>query len=201
MPVLFGLTYKSQKIYIKKYRFSRKLKKFKNLLAVAILAEKKANILQYPAGSPVKCRLRNEHKSSILMMCHYPDLGSDSDWSCCKRNLLQPIRSTTRIWVVTHHQYESLHSFLRWHFTGTPMVAPHIFLGYLARRKQKDLEFTEKCFWNFVTPRNKGTHNYIRLRRIKQNVMVINGPKKKTLNYYVETYCKISLCVMAIACL
>ena len=36
---------------------------------------------------------------------NYPDLGSASDWSCHVRNLLQPIRSTTQIWVVTRHKY------------------------------------------------------------------------------------------------
>ena len=41
----------------------------------------------------------------ILMMCHYLDLGSASDWSCNKGNLLQPIRSTSQIWEVTGHQY------------------------------------------------------------------------------------------------
>ena len=39
------------------------------------------------------------------MTCHYLDLGSASDWSCCKGNLLQPIRSATKVWVVTCHQY------------------------------------------------------------------------------------------------
>ena len=39
------------------------------------------------------------------MTCHYPDLGSASDWSCRVGNLIQPIRSTTQIWVVTRHQY------------------------------------------------------------------------------------------------
>ena len=43
--------------------------------------------------------------SCILMTRHYPDLGSASNWSCCKGNLLQPIRSTTLIWVLTCHQY------------------------------------------------------------------------------------------------
>ena len=36
---------------------------------------------------------------------HYPDLGSASDWSCRLGNLIQPITSTTQIWVVTRHQY------------------------------------------------------------------------------------------------
>ena len=53
------------------------------------------------AGFPTKWCLRN----SILMTRHYPDLGGASDWSCCMGNLIQPIRSTTQIWVVTHHQY------------------------------------------------------------------------------------------------
>ena len=39
------------------------------------------------------------------MTHHYPDLGCSSDWSCHERNLLQPIRRTTQIWVVTRHQY------------------------------------------------------------------------------------------------
>ena len=39
------------------------------------------------------------------MTCHYPDLSSAFDWSCRVGNLIQPIRSTTQIWVVTRHQY------------------------------------------------------------------------------------------------
>ena len=39
------------------------------------------------------------------MRWHYPDLGVTSDWSHYKANLLQPIRSTTHSWVVTHHYY------------------------------------------------------------------------------------------------
>ena len=39
------------------------------------------------------------------MMCHYLDLDSASDWSCHIGNLIQPIRSTTQIWVVMCHQY------------------------------------------------------------------------------------------------
>ena len=39
------------------------------------------------------------------MTCYYLDLGSASDWSCPKGNLLQPIRSTNQTWVVKRHQY------------------------------------------------------------------------------------------------
>ena len=56
-------------------------------------------------GFPAKWCLRNECRNSVLMIGHYPDRGSASDWSCRVGNLIQPIRSTTQIWVVTHHQY------------------------------------------------------------------------------------------------
>ena len=39
------------------------------------------------------------------MTRHYTDLSSASDWSCRVGNLIQPIRSTSQIWVVTRHQY------------------------------------------------------------------------------------------------
>ena len=64
-----------------------------------------------------KWRLSNELRNSILMTCHYPDLGSASDW--LKENSLaaQPIKSNTKIWVVTRHQkLEFLHSLLRRRF-------------------------------------------------------------------------------------
>ena len=43
-------------------------------------------------------------------------------WKFC---LLQPIRSSTQIWVVTHHCMEFLRSFLRHHFTGKPAMVSH----------------------------------------------------------------------------
>ena len=49
--------------------------------------------------------MRIGRRNSILVMHDYPDLGSASDLSCCVGNLIQPIRSTTQIWVVMHHQY------------------------------------------------------------------------------------------------
>ena len=39
------------------------------------------------------------------MTRHYPDLGSASDWLKRAGTSFQPIRSTTKIWVVTRHQY------------------------------------------------------------------------------------------------
>ena len=56
-------------------------------------------------GFPAKWRLRNERRDSILLTRYYPDLGRVSDRSWRVGNLLQPIRSTTQTWLVTHHQY------------------------------------------------------------------------------------------------
>ena len=54
----------------------------------------------------LKWRLRNERRNSILMTRHYPDLGSASDWlKQISHPAPRPLRSTTRIWVVTGHQY------------------------------------------------------------------------------------------------
>ena len=58
-----------------------------------------------------------KHRNSIQMMCHYPDRGIIFDWSCCKGNLLQPIRR-----VVTCHQFKFLQSFHKCHFAGKLLV-------------------------------------------------------------------------------
>ena len=39
------------------------------------------------------------------MTCHFPDFGSASERSCCEGNSLQPIKSTTRICLITRHQH------------------------------------------------------------------------------------------------
>ena len=62
-------------------------------------------ILKELCGFVAKWRLWDERRNSLLMTRHYTDLGSACDWSCCSWNLLQPIRSTTQIWVVSRHQY------------------------------------------------------------------------------------------------
>ena len=56
-------------------------------------------------GFLAKWRLRNERRNSILMTCHYLDLGSASDW--LKQIFLAawPIRCSTQIGGVTCHQY------------------------------------------------------------------------------------------------
>ena len=56
-------------------------------------------------------------RNSMLTTRHYPDLGGASDWSGHKENLLQPIRSTSQIWVETRHQY------------GISALVPHTSFG------------------------------------------------------------------------
>ena len=55
-------------------------------------------------GFPAKLCLRNEHRNSILMTHHYPDLTSACDWLNQISHAAWPIKSTTQIWVVIHHQ-------------------------------------------------------------------------------------------------
>ena len=51
--------------------------------------------------------LQNEHRNSILTTCHYPDLGSASDWFRQTPYMAQPIRSATQTREVISHQYGS----------------------------------------------------------------------------------------------
>ena len=51
-------------------------------------------------------------------------LSGFSRWFCREANLLQPIRSTTQIWLVTRHQYGI--SAPRRHFEGKSVVASWI---------------------------------------------------------------------------
>jgi len=55
-------------------------------------------------GFPAKLCLRNERRNSILMTHHYPDLTSACDWLNQISHAARPIKSTTQIWVVMHHQ-------------------------------------------------------------------------------------------------
>ena len=54
---------------------------------------------------PAKSHLRNGYEKFHIDDVHYSDLGSSSDWSFWEENLLQPIRSTTQVWLMTRHQY------------------------------------------------------------------------------------------------
>ena len=73
-------------------------------------------------------------RNSILMTCHYSDLGSASDWSFCEGNLLQPIRSTDQVWLMTRHQYGISAGVPRTLFRGDSVVSRKVgcFSDYLS---------------------------------------------------------------------
>ena len=80
---------------------------------------------------PAKWRLRNEHKNSVLMTRHSPDLGSAYDWLNQISHSARPIRSTTMQdlaypdlaeWRVISTEF--LRSFLRRHLAV--VVSPNV---------------------------------------------------------------------------
>ena len=70
----------------------------------------------------LKWHPRNKCRNTILMTCHYPDLGHASDWSCWVVNFLQPIRNTIGIWVLMGHQYGISAFTFRCHCVGKPVI-------------------------------------------------------------------------------
>ena len=66
--------------------------------------EKTADISGRQHWLPTKRRLKNERRNSIPMTCHFPDLGSASDWLQQISLAVRPIGSTTQTWIMTRHQ-------------------------------------------------------------------------------------------------
>ena len=85
--------------------------------------EKQQTFRDPTTSFPAEWHLRNKCRNSMLMTCHWPDMGRVSDWTCCAGNLLQPIRNTTQIWVVTRHQYGVSALVSKTSFTEKPVVA------------------------------------------------------------------------------
>ena len=86
-------------------------------------------------GFPAKWNLTIERKNSILMTCYFPDPVIASDWLCCEGNLLQPIKTTILIWVVSRHRL-----FLRRHYTRKPVVATQNIDCFLGPAKRHCIE-------------------------------------------------------------
>ena len=78
-----------------------------NFMLGVLRLTRQPTVCDATTGFPVKWRLRNKRRNSMLMTYHYPDLGSASDSSCRGGNLPQPIRSTIQIWVMTCHEHGS----------------------------------------------------------------------------------------------
>ena len=94
-----------------------------------------------------------KHRNSILMTRHYRDMGNFSDWSCRVGNLIQPIRSTTQIWVVTCHQYGI--SALVSHTSFGGETSGSVFTGYLIFRtlevlSESQIWFLYKVFYKWL---------------------------------------------------
>ena len=93
-----------------------------------------------------KWRLRNNCRNSILMTCHYPDLGSPSDWLNQISHAARPIRSTTQIWVVACHQYGISALVSQTSFggetTSSPFISGICFLP-LEPKKQKQITWSQ----------------------------------------------------------
>ena len=67
----------------------------------------------------------------MLMTCHYPDLGSASDWLNQISHAARPIRSTIQIWVVTRHHYGISALDSQTSFGGETIPCDHVLSLYL----------------------------------------------------------------------
>ena len=96
------------------------------LITVIMCSLRKRPFCKTTTGLPKKQCPRKERRNSILMTCHYTYLGSASEWYCRGRgggNLLQPIKTTSQMGVVTCYIMEFLPSFFRRHFMRIQVVA------------------------------------------------------------------------------
>ena len=93
-----------------------------------------------------KWRLRHNCRNSILMTCHYSDLGSPSDWLSQISHAARPIRSTTQIWVVARHQYGISALVSQTSFGGETTSSPFISVICffpLEPKKQKQITWSQ----------------------------------------------------------
>ena len=79
---------------------------------------------------------RQERRDSILMTCHYPDLGSSANWFKQISLAARPIRSAIHFWVVACHQNGISALVLqtpRPHFAGKPVEPASQTIGCFLR--------------------------------------------------------------------
>ena len=99
------------------------------------------------SGFPAKGRLRNGCRNSTLMTCHYPDLGGTSYWMEICFN--QSIRSTSKVWAVTHHQYQISAIIPQASFWGTrgDIAKWWLFCQATESSNKNILKNSKKCFF------------------------------------------------------
>ena len=73
------------------------------VLIILAWETEKADISRRHHCFPREMTSEKERRNSILMVRHYPDLGSASDWLNQIFHAVRPVRSTNQIWVVTRH--------------------------------------------------------------------------------------------------
>ena len=74
------------------------------------------------------------------MTRHYPDLGSASDWLKKIFHAARPIRSTTKIWVMTRYQYAIPPPVSQTSFSGETSGAVakcKLFFFFFKKKKEK----------------------------------------------------------------
>ena len=88
---------------------------------------------------PEKWHLRNHRRNFMLTTCHYPDR------SClCAGNLLQPIRSTILLWLVTCHH------FLGSHFAWKPVISTWNVGCFSGNLKGRRLQIVVQLFHRYM---------------------------------------------------
>ena len=68
----------------------------------------------------------------------YPDLGSASDWLKKIFHAARPIRSTTKIWVMTRYQYAIPAPVSQKSFPGKPVVQSQNVSCFFKKKKMKN---------------------------------------------------------------
>ena len=100
-------------------------------------------------GFPAKWRLWNERRNSILMTCHYSDLGSASDWMTQISNQSEAL-SNFKQWHVISMEF--LRSFVGHHFARKPPTAPRNVGCFLKLRlfpKKRGFQHWKNWLWNY----------------------------------------------------
>ena len=99
-----------------------------------------------------------------MMLCHYPDLGSASDWFKQVSLAAPPIRITTQIQVVTRHQYgrfvlvpeTSFHRGTRGGIAKYCLFSQPIWLQLVNKFSTKSVFFICIFLDLYVTPKSTG---------------------------------------------
>ena len=136
-------------------------------------------------GFPTKRRLRNKCRNFILRWRVTTQWGSTPDWLKQISQVAQPIRSSTQICVVTHHQYgisvlvsqtlfhgEIVGSIAKCHLFSQPTITDKN-TRLIVNVSQETAVINRKSKNNL--PESVFSHNYQPLRQ-KRHQIVVNNP-------------------------